>query len=416
MLLMGADVDRNRIATIVIASSLLTVLLAGCPAGPEAPVPDPGPADRGEIQTSATASGSVAVNETATLTASATSEAGSVTFAWLQTGGSGVVINDASAAIASFVAPSVVEEQTLTFLVTTTDAAGNAGRAEAQVVVQADPNFGAGGGSSGGGSARPKAAAGLDQFVSGDSTVTLDGSGSTGRSLRFTWRQLGGATVELTNATEEQATFVAPAHVAGADNRFEFELQIADGQNRTSTDRTIVTVLAPGESNPDGATRVLISTTLGDIKVELDAEKAPVTVTNFLQYTDDRYYDGTIFHRVIAGFVVQGGGFLPGLTPKTPRDPIVNESDNGLKNVRGSIAMARTTEPNSATSQFYINVVTNSSLDATDNKAGYAVFGKVIEGLDIVDRIASVQTGARNGFQDVPLTDVVITSIRRVTE
>jgi cyclophilin family peptidyl-prolyl cis-trans isomerase len=155
---------------------------------------------------------------------------------------------------------------------------------------------------------------------------------------------------------------------------------------------------------------VIIDTAAGKIKVELDAEKAPISVKNFLSYVDDKFYDGTIFHRVIADFMIQGGGFEPGMKQKKTKDPIKNESGNGLSNTRGTIAMARTNDLDSATAQFYINTVDNSgSLD----KPKYCVFGKVIEGMDVVDKIRAVKTGNKAGHQNVPVEDVVIKSIRR---
>jgi cyclophilin family peptidyl-prolyl cis-trans isomerase len=155
---------------------------------------------------------------------------------------------------------------------------------------------------------------------------------------------------------------------------------------------------------------VLMETSLGAIKIELNEDKAPITVKNFLSYVDDKFYDNTIFHRVIDGFMIQGGGFDPGMKQKTTKAPIKNESPNGLSNVRGSIAMARTNNPDSATAQFYINVGDNSgSLD----KPRYCVFGKVIDGMDVVDKIKAVKTGSRAGHQDVPAQDVAIKSVRR---
>ena len=167
---------------------------------------------------------------------------------------------------------------------------------------------------------------------------------------------------------------------------------------------------------------VIIDTSMGVIKAELNEEKAPVTVKNFLSYVDDKFYDGTIFHRVIPGFMIQGGGFEPGLKEKPTKDPIKNEAGNGLKNDRGTLAMARTGDPDSATAQFYINVKDNKNLDAVRGRTGYAVFGKVIEGMDVVDKIRDVETttkvatvagGKKSPFPDVPVEDVVIKSIRR---
>ena len=157
---------------------------------------------------------------------------------------------------------------------------------------------------------------------------------------------------------------------------------------------------------------VKLHTNHGTISVELDAEKAPKTVENFLQYVRDGFFDGTIFHRVIDGFMIQGGGFEPGMTQKPTRDAIENEAANGLKNEAYTIAMARTPNPNSATAQFFINIANNSFLNftaPTPQGYGYAVFGKVVEGMDVVDKIRKVKTGSRSGHQDVPLEDVVIT-------
>jgi len=157
------------------------------------------------------------------------------------------------------------------------------------------------------------------------------------------------------------------------------------------------------------ATLVVMETSLGPVKIELDGDKAPVTVANFLGYVDDKYYDNTIFHRVIDGFMIQGGGFEPGMRQKSTKAPIKNESGNGLKNSRGAIAMARTSALDSATAQFFINVKDNDFLD----KNQYAVFGKVTEGMDVVDKIKAVQTTTKSGHNDVPVQDVTILSVRR---
>ncbi|MHB1145417.1 MAG: peptidylprolyl isomerase [Thiobacillus sp.] len=157
---------------------------------------------------------------------------------------------------------------------------------------------------------------------------------------------------------------------------------------------------------------VKLHTNHGIITLELDAEKAPKTVENFLQYVRDGFFDGTIFHRVIDGFMIQGGGFEPGMTQKPTRDTIENEAANGLKNEAYTIAMARTPNPDSATAQFFINIANNSFLNftaPTPQGYGYAVFGKVVEGMDVVDKIRKVKTGSRSGHQDVPMEDVVIT-------
>lgn len=156
---------------------------------------------------------------------------------------------------------------------------------------------------------------------------------------------------------------------------------------------------------------VKLHTNHGIITLELDADKAPKTVENFLQYVRDGFFDGTIFHRVIDGFMIQGGGFEPGMSQKPTRETIENEAANGLKNEAYTIAMARTPNPNSATAQFFINVANNSFLNytaPTPQGYGYAVFGRVTEGMDVVDAIKKVKTGNRAGHQDVPLEDVVI--------
>jgi cyclophilin family peptidyl-prolyl cis-trans isomerase len=171
--------------------------------------------------------------------------------------------------------------------------------------------------------------------------------------------------------------------------------------------------LIPAAAKKDNPV-VVMETSLGKIKVELNEEKAPITVKNFLAYVDDKFYDGTLFHRVIPGFMIQGGGMEPGLKEKSAKDPIKNEAANGLLNERGTIAMARTNDPDSATAQFFINVADNKPLDKSDDKAGYAVFGKVIEGMDVVDKIVAVDTKSSGIHQNVPAEDVVIKSIRRV--
>jgi peptidyl-prolyl cis-trans isomerase B (cyclophilin B) len=154
---------------------------------------------------------------------------------------------------------------------------------------------------------------------------------------------------------------------------------------------------------------VILSTNYGNIKLELDADKAPKTVENFLSYVNAGHYDGTIFHRVIDGFMIQGGGFEPGMKQKPTRDPVENEAKNGLKNDAYTIAMARTSAPNSATAQFFINVNNNSFLDYPGQDGwGYCVFGKVSEGADVVDKIRAVKTTRSGMHADVPVEDVVI--------
>ena len=159
---------------------------------------------------------------------------------------------------------------------------------------------------------------------------------------------------------------------------------------------------------------IKISTTFGDMTLELDAEKAPKTVANFLEYVREGFYDGTIFHRVIDNFMVQGGGFDTNMQQKATKAPVENEADNGLKNEFGTIAMARTMDPHSATAQFFINISNNEFLNHSGKNMqgwGYAVFGKVTEGSEVLDKIRAVATTSRNGHQDVPVDAVIIESI-----
>ena len=162
-------------------------------------------------------------------------------------------------------------------------------------------------------------------------------------------------------------------------------------------------------------TKVKMQTTLGNMTIELDAQAAPVTVKNFLEYVNDGFYDGTIFHRVIKNFMIQGGGMTKDMQSKPNNEPIVNEASNDLKNKRGTIAMARTNDPDSATCQFFINHADNDFLDyrgPQPDKIGYAVFGRVTEGLDVVDKIAAVKTGRKGCYDDVPATPVEIVSVK----
>ncbi|VAX08052.1 Peptidyl-prolyl cis-trans isomerase PpiB [hydrothermal vent metagenome] len=163
------------------------------------------------------------------------------------------------------------------------------------------------------------------------------------------------------------------------------------------------------------STRVLIKTSMGNIELELDGAKAPESVKNFLAYVDSGFYNGTIFHRVMAEFMVQGGGFTTDFKRKKTNAPVKNEAKNGLKNNRGTVAMARTRPPHSATAQFFINHVNNHTLNYPANDGwGYAVFGKVTKGMDVVDKIAAVPTGTQNGMRNVPNTAVIINSISRL--
>ncbi len=397
------------------AVSLAQILPQGCPLGPSGN--NTSPTQRLTIETTAEAPESAQVGETVELsaTASADVEGGAMAYAWLQTAGPGVQIQGANQPSATFVAPSLASDAALRFIVTTTNERGDAGRAQASVLVQADPDHGSDDGSTGG-SGAPVARAGPDRQVTEAELATLDASNSRGDGLSYLWTQVSGTVVTLTGPDTVRATFTAPAFVAGAANQLEFSLRVRDSRGRSASDTVVLTVIEGTGADP--TPQVLLHTSMGDITVELDRAKAPVTVNNFLQYVKDKFYDGTIFHRVKPDFVIQGGGFDADLVEKETRDPIANESNNGLSNTRGTIAMARTTDPNSATSQFYINLTDNSgTLDyRSSSSPGYAVFGTVVSGMDVVDAIAAVATGSEGGMQDVPLEDVLLIEARRVAE
>jgi cyclophilin family peptidyl-prolyl cis-trans isomerase len=161
---------------------------------------------------------------------------------------------------------------------------------------------------------------------------------------------------------------------------------------------------------------VRFETSHGGFTIELFEKDAPQTVANFLRYVDDGFFDGTVFHRIVPGFVIQGGGLTPDMRPKRTREPIQNEANNGLKNRRGALSMARTNDINSATSQFFVNLKDNDFLDHKPGNYGYAVFARVKDGMDVIDRIAAVSTGKRKGYDDAPLEDVLIVSARRLPD
>ena len=158
---------------------------------------------------------------------------------------------------------------------------------------------------------------------------------------------------------------------------------------------------------------IRFETSLGDFTVELFEKDAPLSVANFLSYIDAEFFDGTIFHRIVPGFVIQGGGFTEDMTQKKTQSPVKNEADHGLKNKRGTLSMARTSDINSATSQFFVNLKDNEFLDHSRGNFGYAVFAQVTEGMDVIDKIAAVETGRKRGFDDVPVEAVIMKSVRR---
>ena len=180
-----------------------------------------------------------------------------------------------------------------------------------------------------------------------------------------------------------------------------------------------VTLAVGAAETPSENPKVVFETSKGEIVLELDLKKAPKTVKNFLTYVDAQYYDKTIFHRVIPKFMIQGGGFTSDMQKKSTKPPIKNEADNRLKNNRGTIAMARTSDPHSATAQFFINTVNNEFLNfksKTSQGWGYAVFGKVIKGMDVVDAISAAKTTSRGPYRDVPVEPIIIKSVRRMKQ
>ncbi|MFI2810529.1 peptidylprolyl isomerase [Microbulbifer sp. JSM ZJ756] len=185
---------------------------------------------------------------------------------------------------------------------------------------------------------------------------------------------------------------------------------------KTIASTLLAALLATTAFAEDDRPQVDIKTDLGTVRVELYADKAPATVENFLQYVDSGFYDGVIFHRVIPGFMAQTGGHTFDFQEKETRDPVVNESDNGLQNIRGTLSMARTDDPDSATSQFFINYGDNTRLDGSEDKPGYTVFGKVVSGMEVVDRIGEEPRGLYRAFPDAPNTPVRILEAQRVKD
>ncbi len=243
-----------------------------------------------------------------------------------------------------------------------------------------------------------------------------------GDSVTYSWYQTFGLVVELLDADKQVARFVAPSVSREQTLRFRVDARSGAGPVVSSTVEVILMAdpdfggvnqpTDPGDTDPKP--RVRLKTSMGDIVLELDRERAPISVANFLSYVDSGFYDDTIFHRVIADFVVQGGGFVSGPREKdNGRPSIKNEGNNGLRNVRGSLAMARTNDPDSASSQFYINLTDNDSLDFRADFPGYAVFGRVVEGMSVVDEIGMVETSAQRGYNDVPVEEVTLNSAER---
>jgi peptidyl-prolyl cis-trans isomerase A (cyclophilin A) len=205
-----------------------------------------------------------------------------------------------------------------------------------------------------------------------------------------------------------------PALPSGAPDRYKESLVVGRVLSMLLAAAWVVAGLpVAGRSEGEAKPVVVIKTSKGEIRVELEAERAPVTVKNFLSYVDDGFYDGTVFHRVIPGFMIQGGGFDSAMNQKPTKAPIKNEADNGLTNQRGTLAMARTNVVDSATAQFFINLAGNDFLNHGSRDFGYAVFGRVVGGMDVVDQIAKVKTGRKGPHEAVPVEAVVIQSIQR---
>jgi peptidyl-prolyl cis-trans isomerase B (cyclophilin B) len=202
---------------------------------------------------------------------------------------------------------------------------------------------------------------------------------------------------------------LAVAVGSGCRSKSRTEKAPSDTNKQHQTQKEII------KEHPVQNTQVRLTTNYGDIVIELDTQKAPVTTANFLEYVEQGHYDDTIFHRVIPGFMIQGGGFTADMQKKKTNPPIKNEASNGLKNLTGTLAMARTNNPDSATSQFFISLADNVFLDYTAANPGYAVFGRVIEGMDTVNKIDAVKTGVTKGMKDVPIDPVVIESAKLVT-
>lgn len=211
-------------------------------------------------------------------------------------------------------------------------------------------------------------------------------------------------TQESENRSESTCRFVGFRRMALFINRFAVTVVLISSFALLSGCPVLVEGTAPG---------VRVTTSLGDFVIELFPDDAPITVQNFLQYVDDDFYSGTLFHRVIPGFVVQGGGFAADLIEKETRPPIVNEAVNGIANLRRTVAMARTSDPDSAMAQFFVNLADNAALDTSVQRLGYAVFGRVVEGMNVLDAIAELPTETRGDLADVPVDDIVIERIER---
>jgi cyclophilin family peptidyl-prolyl cis-trans isomerase len=252
-------------------------------------------------------------------------------------------------------------------------------------------------------------------------SVTVAGAGDLSGAA-YHWYQTSGRVVTLDDPTIPEPSFVAPSLASESTVGFRVDITLSGKLSSAEVSMRIAADPNHGLDNSgnvdddnDPHPQVRLNTTKGAIVLELNRDKAPVSVSNFLKYVDAKFYNRTIFHRVVPDFVIQGGGFTADLTQKETRDPILNESTNGLKNLRGSLAMARLNAPNSATAQFYVNLKDNEALDRTDSSPGYAVFGRVIVGMSVVDAIAEVETGSEGSLTDVPVEDIIIATAERTS-
>lgn len=323
--------------------------------------------------------------------------------AWQQTAGPNVVLTGAGSAVTTFTAPDVDEATTLTFEFSAVDAAGGSAQDTVDVLVVSSLT----------------AQAGADTTVPPGSQVTLQGVGvAPVGEVSYAWQQTQGESVELQDANTANVTFIAPG--GEDDKELVFELTVIDENNDTATDSVTITVHAP---------RVRFSTTMGEFVILLRTDKAPIGTENFLRYVNEGFYPGLIMHRVIPGFVVQGGGWYPDLSQTLRYAGIPLETNNGLSNQRGWVAYARTSDPNSATSEFFVNLVDNTAegeaqhdytnLDYINaQNPGYAVFGRIVEGMDVIDAMAQVETDSYQApwdpyptFDDVPVEPIVINTV-----
>ncbi len=336
---------------------------------------------------------SVAKNDTVTLAGSGQGGIGTLTYRWQQTGGTTVTLDDPNAASTTFTAPDPGANETLTFELVVSDGEGQSSKDTIDVELIAVLTAQAGG----------------DETGTPGLTVSLEGLAlaATGE-VTYEWVQTAGTTVTLDDANSASPTFVAP--LMDDDETLSFTLTVTDEASDSDTATVDVLIDVP---------RVRFSTSMGEFTILLRPDVAPIGVENFLRYVDEDFYPGLLMHRIIPDFVVQGGGWHPDLSATSRYSGIQIESDNGLDNVRGSVAYARTSEPDSATSEFFVNLIDNVDLDyVSDQSPGYAVFGRIVEGMDVIDDMAAVETHSEQVpwdpnvvFDDVPVEDILINEV-----